>query len=77
MATHFEQDIRDDVVYLADQLEQGVIRQMLERKLPLSSITRVSFPEDGVTITRNHLTAFERRPDIFLYGLIRSIFTNL
>ena len=60
MATYLEQDIRHDVVYLADQLEQGIIWQMLERKLSLSGITGIRLPEDGVTVTRDNLTAFER-----------------
>jgi hypothetical protein len=41
---------------LIDQLEEGILGQMLQRELPLSHITGIGFAEDGVSVTWNDLT---------------------
>ena len=39
--TGFQKNVGRDVVNLADQLEQGIIRKVLEREFALGSVTRV------------------------------------
>jgi hypothetical protein len=74
---NLEQDIRDNVVDLADKLEERVFREMLERKLALGGIPGVGLAQHGVAVARNHLAALEGRPDVLLDSLIRRIFANL
>jgi hypothetical protein len=37
----FQKNVGRDVVNLADQLEQGIIRKVLEREFALGGVTRV------------------------------------
>lgn len=37
----FQKNVGRDLVNLADQLEQGIIRKVLEREFALGSVTRV------------------------------------
>jgi hypothetical protein len=74
---YLQEDIRNKGVYLANELKQLVIRQMLQRKLALSSVTGISFPEDSVAVSGNNLTTLEGRPDVLLDSLIGCILTNL
>ena len=71
--TYLEQNVGDDGIYLVDQLKERIFRKTLQRELPLSHVTGVGFTEDGVSVTRNDLTAFQRGPHILTNGLIRSV----
>jgi hypothetical protein len=75
--THLEQNTGDDIVDLAYKLEEFVIRQMLERKLPLCDIARVCLAEHCMAIARDNLAALQRGPDILLDCLVTSIFSDL
>lgn len=71
-----KEDVRDDLVDLANELEHGVIGEVLEGKLALSSVTRVlmyqytqtvethGLAEDGVAVTGDDLATLEGRPDV-------------
>lgn len=72
-----EKDVRDDVVYLADELEERVIGKVLKSELALSSVARVGLAQDGVTVTWNDLTSLERRPNVLLDGLVGCIAADL
>ena len=50
---------------------------MLERELALRHITRIGLPEDGVTVTRDNLSAFEGRPDVLTDCLVGRVLANL
>ena len=76
-ATHLKQDTRDDIVDLADKLEELIIWQMLERKLALCDITWVRFAKHRMTVTGNNLPALQRRPDILLDCFVGGILSNL
>lgn len=50
---------------------------MLEGKLALGGVTRVSLPQDSMAVTRNNLATFKSRPDVLLDSLIGRLFPNL
>ncbi len=50
-----EENGRHNLVDLRHQLEHGVIGQVLERKLALHRVARISLAEDGVTVARHNL----------------------
>ena len=68
--TYLEQHVRDDGIYLVNQLEKGIFGQMLQCELPLGHVTRVGFTEDGMTVTRDNLAVFQSRPHVLANGLI-------
>lgn len=72
-----KKDVRDDVVDLADELEERVLGEVLESELALSSVAGVGLAQDGVAIAGNDLAALESGPDVFLDGLIGSIGADL
>lgn len=51
-----EQNGRHHGVDLRDQLEHWIVRQVLERKLPLARVARICLAQDGVAITGHNLT---------------------
>lgn len=75
-----EEDVGDDLVDLADELEEGVLRQVLEGELSLRGVSRVlhssapttlrnkdgtyGLSEDGVAVTGDDLARLEGRPDV-------------
>lgn len=59
--TLLQEHIGYNLVKLGDQLEHGVIRQMLQSKLPLAGITWVSLSKDGMAVAWNHLRHHEPR----------------
>lgn len=75
--TGLEENVRDDLVDLTDELEEWVLGQVLEGELSLSCVSGVSLPKDGVAVTGNHLARLEGRPDILGNLLVRSVLTNL
>lgn len=75
--TSSEQNVGHDLVYLRDELEHGVVRQVLERELALGSVARVRLAEDGVAIPGDDLAVVQRRPDILLDGLVGCVLADL
>lgn len=72
-----EQDVRNKVIDLANELEHLVVGQVLQGKFALGSVARVRLSKNGVTVTGDDLTTLERGPDVVLDGLIRGILANL
>lgn len=70
---YLEQNVGDDGVYLVDQLKEGILRQALQRELPLGHVTGIGFAEDSVSVTRNNLSVFQSRPHILTNSLIRCV----
>ncbi len=54
------QDLWDDIVDQAGQLEDGVFGEVRLAKLQLDSETRVGLAQDGVPITGDDLPGFQR-----------------
>jgi hypothetical protein len=75
--THLKQNIRDDIVDLANELEEFVIRQVLECKLALCDITRVRLAKHSMAVAGNNLPALQSRPDVLLDRFVTSILSNL
>jgi hypothetical protein len=50
---------------------------VLESKLALGHVARISLPQDGVTVTGNDLATLEGRPDVLFDSLVRRFFTDL
>lgn len=61
--SQFGQDWRNDLVDVADKLEEWIIGQMLEGELALAGITRICFTEDSMTVAGNDLARFQCLPD--------------
>jgi len=55
----FSQYIRDNFIESRDQLEHGVLRQVLQSKLTLAGVTRICLSQNGVAVSRNDLTTLE------------------
>jgi hypothetical protein len=69
-------DAGSDLVNLADELEHGVIRQVLLGKLALGDVTGVSLAEDGVAVSGNDLASLEGGPEVVLDGLVAEVVAN-
>jgi hypothetical protein len=65
-----EQDVGNEVVDLADELEVLVLGEVLESKFTLGGVTGIGLAEHSVAVTRDDLTTLEGRPDVFLDGLV-------
>lgn len=72
-----EEDVRDEVVDLADELEHLVLGKVLQGELALSSVARVGLAEDGVAVSGDDLAALEGRPDVLLDSLVGGLLTDL
>ena len=68
-----EEDGGHQHVELGDKLEQLVIGEMLESKLPLASVPGVSLTEDSVSISRNNLARLMQPPDVLLHLVIGGV----
>lgn len=53
--TLLQQHVGHNLVELGDQLEHGVVGQVLQGKLTLAGVTWVGLPQDGVAITGHNL----------------------
>lgn len=51
----FQEDVGHDLVQLCDQLEHGVLRQVLQRELSLTGVPRVSLPQHCVAVAGDDL----------------------
>jgi hypothetical protein len=65
-----------DLVDLADELEHGVVGQVLLGELALGDVTGVSLAEDGVAVSGNDLAGLEGRPEVVLDGLVAEVVAN-
>jgi hypothetical protein len=72
-----EEDIRNEIVDLANEPEHLVVGEVLQSELALSGVTRIGLAEDSVTVSRNDLARLEGGPYVLLDGLVGSIFANL
>jgi hypothetical protein len=72
-----KEDTRNNLVDLADQLEQLVVREVLEGELALSGVPGVRLAEDGVSITGHDLTTLKGRPHILPDSLVGRVLANL
>lgn len=72
-----EEDVGHELVQLADELEQLVVRQVLERELSLGLVSGVRLSEDGVSVTRDDLASVERLPDVLGHLVVRRVLANL
>jgi len=68
--TYLKQHVGDNGIYLVDQLEEGILGQTLQRKLPLGHITGVGFTKDRMSITGNNLATSQSGPHVLTDGLI-------
>ena len=50
-----QEDVGHDLVQLRDQLEHGVLRQVLQRELSLTGVPRVSLPQHRVAVAGDNL----------------------
>lgn len=64
------QDARDNLEDLGDELEEGVVGQVLEGKLTLRSVTGVSLTEDSVSESRDNTASVESLPDNLSESLV-------
>lgn len=67
------EDTRGDLVHLADELEHGVVGQVLLGKLALGNVAGVSLAENGVAVARNDLTSLEGGPKVLLDGFVAEV----
>ena len=68
-----EENAGSDGVDLGDELEEGIVGDVLQGELTLASVTGIGLAENGVTVTGNNLAALEGLPDVLLDGLVRDI----
>jgi len=62
----FQEHIGYNLVKLGNQLKHGVIGQMLQGKLALAGVTRVSLPQDSVAIAWHHLQATQQKSHLIM-----------
>jgi hypothetical protein len=64
------EDTRDDLVDRGDDLEQGVVGEVLLAELTLGNVPRVGLAEDSVAVTGDDLAALEGIPSELLDSLV-------
>ena len=57
-------------VQLGHQLEQRVVREVLQGELPLASVPGVGLTKDSVTVARDDLARLEKAPNKVLHLVI-------
>jgi hypothetical protein len=70
------EDAGGDLVDLADELEHGVVGQVLLGELALRHVAGVRLAEDGVAVSGNDLAGLERGPQVLLDGLVAEVVAN-
>lgn len=63
--TLLKEHIGHDLVKLGNQLEHGVVGQVLQGKLTLTGVTGVCLSQDSMAVARHDLTTMEREKDFF------------
>lgn len=71
------QDLRSNLVHLADQSEHLVIRQVLKSKLTLGHVSGVSLAENSVAVTGDNTASLEGGPQVVGDVLVAEVVTNL
>ena len=69
----FGQDTRGDVVYLADELEHGIVWEMGECEFTLRHVAGVGLAEDCVAVAGDDLAGFEGRPEVVFDALVAEV----
>lgn len=67
------QDTWSNLVDVGNQLEQLVVRHVLQGKLSLSSVTRVGLSQDSVTVTWDNSAGVKGVPQVLLDGLLGDV----
>ena len=67
------QDTGRDLVHLADELEHGVVGQVLEGELALGDVARVRLAEHSVAVAGDHTAGLEGVPQVFLDVLVAQV----
>lgn len=70
------EDAGCDLVDLADELEHGVIGQVLLGKLALGDVAGIGLAENSVAVAGNDLASLEGRPQVVLDSLVAQIVAN-
>lgn len=73
----FQQDIGHNLVKLGNQFKHGVIGQMFQGKLALTSVTRVGLSQDSMAIARHHLQWGKRKDDLVIWGTFCGLQLNV
>lgn len=71
------QDLGGDLVDLGDELEQVVVRHVLETELALGGVTGVGLTEDSMTVAGNNTASLESVPQVLLDLLVGDVRTDL
>ena len=71
-----EEDGRHQHVQLRHQLEQFVVRKMLEGELPLTSVSWISFTEDSMTVSRHNLSGLQETPNEVFHLVVGGVKTH-
>ena len=67
------EDTGSNLVDLADELEHGVVGQVLLGEFALGDVAGVGLAEDGVAVSRNDLAGLEGGPEVVLNGLVAEV----
>ena len=70
------QDTWSNLVDLADELEHGVIGQMLLSKGPLGHVAGVGLTENGVAVSGDNLASLKSRPQVVADGFVAKVVAN-
>lgn len=71
------QDLGGNLVDGRDEVEQVVVRHVLEGKLTLSSVTGVSLSQNGMAVTGNNTTSVQSVPEVLLNVFLGDVGSNL
>jgi hypothetical protein len=70
------EDTRSDLVDLGDELEERVLRKLLEGELALGGVTGVGLTENGVSVSGNDTSSVKGGPEVVLDGGVRKVVTD-
>jgi len=74
--THLKQDVGNEVEYLTHELEKRIVGEVLERKLSLCNVPRIGLSENGVAVSRDNLTSFQRGPRVLLDSFVAGVLSD-
>ena len=67
------ENVGDRLVDRANNLEEGIVGHVLERKLALGGVARIRLAQHSMAVTGDNLAAVERIPRKLLDGLVRHL----
>lgn len=70
------QDTWGDLVNLADELEERVIREMAEGEFTLGHVAGVGLAEDGMAVSGHDLAGVQGGPKVVLDGFVAQVVAN-